>query len=74
MVRPRNENVTVHRLMGEVIDEHGVIDTETIYYHVIDNFRNAPSKRSIAMLLARHPHYEQVESNKRRVTLWQRRV
>jgi hypothetical protein len=74
MVRPRNENITVHRLMGEILDERGVLDTETIYYYVIDNFRNAPSKRSIAMLLARHPHYEQVESNKRRVTLWQRRV
>ena len=60
--------------MGEILDERGVLDTETIYYYVIDNFRNAPSKRSIAMLLARHPHYEQVESNKRRVTLWQRRV
>ena len=74
MVRPRNENITVHRLMGEILDERGVLDTETIYYYVIDNFRNAPSKRTIAMLLARHPHYEQVESNKRRVTLWQRRV
>ena len=70
----RNGQLKVHRLIGEILDEHGILDTETIYQYVANNYYHAPSKRTIAILLAKGKAYEQVESNKRRLTLWQRRV
>ena len=70
----RNGQQKVHRLMGEILDEHGIVDTETIYIYVADNYCHAPSKRAIATILTKSKQYEQVESNKRKVTLWQRRV
>ena len=70
----RNGQLKVHRLIGEILDEHCKLYTETIYQYVANNYYHAPSKRTIAILLAKGKAYEQVESNKRRLTLWQRRL
>jgi hypothetical protein len=74
MAGKRNANIRVHKLMGNVLDEHGIVDTETIYFYVAEHHRHAPSKRVISTLLTKGKQYERVESNKRKVTLWQRRV
>ena len=52
----------------------GVTDTTTIYFYVVDNYRHAPSKQALSNILATSKEFERVESNKRKVTLWQRRV
>tara|TARA_R110000803_G_scaffold160685_1_gene224539 strand:+ start:434 stop:658 length:225 start_codon:yes stop_codon:yes gene_type:complete len=69
-----NGQRNVNSLIHEVLDMQGVTDTTTIYFYVVDNYRHAPSKQALSNILATSKDFEKVESNKRKVTLWQRRV